>query len=309
MALEKSNRFENDLKETLQKTRMPITVAQYMKRLRVLNGDKPIQSFKFLLAFDTIKAKIESMNRALSTRCSYLTAVCAVLSTNAKYSKLHKRYVDLSKEMCKPIQDKLDANEKTDTQKESLIPMKEILDRREALDAKIAKGAEWPTYMEHLALSLYTMIQPRRNKDYTEMVFVLDEPAILNKALNYYVLSEDVFLFNNYKTVTTYGSQRVKVPKQLADVLERYIDQYMKVVPTQGDGPFYLLVSASGKRINDTNGMTRILNRAIGKKVSSSALRHIFLSHKYAETLEAMKEDSTAMAHSLDTQKEYIKTS
>jgi hypothetical protein len=36
-------------------------------------------------------------------------------------------------------------------------------------------------------------------------------------------------------------------------------------------------------------------------------LRHIFLSSKYGNTLEEMKEDSSAMGHSVSQQKDYIK--
>ena len=68
------------------------------------------------------------------------------------------------------------------------------------------------------------------------------------------------------------------------------------------------LVNADGTPITAVNAITRILNRIFGKKVGSSMLRHIYLSHKYGDKLEEMKEDADKMAHSMSQQKEYIKT-
>ena len=36
-------------------------------------------------------------------------------------------------------------------------------------------------------------------------------------------------------------------------------------------------------------------------------LRHIYLSSKYGDTLEEMKQDTNAMGHSLNQQRDYIK--
>jgi hypothetical protein len=62
-----------------------------------------------------------------------------------------------------------------------------------------------------------------------------------------------------------------------------------------------------GHPLVQTNSITKLLNRTFGKKISSSALRHIFLSDKYKDVAKDMKEDAEAMAHSVGQQKEYIK--
>jgi hypothetical protein len=49
------------------------------------------------------------------------------------------------------------------------------------------------------------------------------------------------------------------------------------------------------------------LNKAFGKKIGASALRHIYLSDKYGDSVEEKKKDAAAMAHSLSEQNEYIK--
>lgn len=301
-----SSRFESDLRDAMQTSRMPVTVGQYIIRLRILNGG-PLKSLKFLTDFESIKGKIENLEKALSTKISYLTAICAVLKSNKKYTKLHKNYVQLSLEMSKPLSEALETNQKDEKQKESIIAAEEIVEIRERLNSLIEAGdAPWPVYMQHLALCLYTLIPPRRNKDFSEMVIVLEEPAIMNKDLNYFVISESMFLFNNYKTSSTYGSQKMHVTEELSEVLDRYLQQYFKIVKIGDELPF-LICNESGKKLEIRNSMTRLLHKAIGKDIGSTALRHIYLSSKYAETLKEQKEDAAAMAHSLTMSRNYIK--
>ena len=52
--------------------------------------------------------------------------------------------------------------------------------------------------------------------------------------------------------------------------------------------------------------ITKILNDIFGLNVSTSMLRHIFLSDKYSNVEEQMKQDAIAMGHSSNTQSEYI---
>lgn len=300
-------RFEEDLKIKLAKTRMPITVSQYLRRLRVLNDGESLKSMKFLMDFPAISKKIDDLPGAVATKTSYLTSICAVLSLFPKYSKLHRQYVEKTMGLNKTLNDALDSNLKNEKQEESIVPMQEIIKARDAEKAKASKS--WESQLAYLLLSLYTMIQPRRNKDYSEMFFVLDEPATMDNTKNYYVMSTDEFIFNNYKTAKAHGQQRAKVSKELAAVIESYIERYMNVITMDAKAEEHpLLVLANGKRINPTNGITRILNKALGKNIGSSALRHIFLSNKYGSILKEQKVDAEMMGHSLAVQKDYTKT-
>lgn len=306
-----ANRFEQDLKMKLGTTRMPITVAQYIRRLRTFNNNESIKSIKFLMDFPKISNIIDKMDKAVSTKTSYLTAICAVLSLFPKYGKIYKLYVEKTNELNASLHDQLESNERNEKQEESIVPLKEITAQRDALAKVVAASAAppWDKYLSYVILCLYTLIQPRRNKDYSEMFFVFDEPENIDSSKNYYVLSTDMFIFSNYKTSQHKGQQRIKVNPKLAAVLEAYIEYYLQVIPIDKDADAHpLLVLKSGARINPTNGITRILNRALGKNIGSSALRHIFLSSKYGSVLKEMKEDASVMAHGLDTQRDYTKT-
>lgn len=295
------NRFMEDLREKLGKTRAPVTVGAYLRRLKLLNDDKPFQSMKFLMDYDGINKKIDDMNLTLNTKTSYLTAICAVLSCHPKYHALYKRYQDKMISNAGIIKDEYSKNEKNEKQLESIVPLDDVLKVRDSLKADFEEGKNWDKVLGYLLLAVYTMIPPRRNKDYAMCVVVLDEPETLDDTKNYYVASDRQFIFNNYKTKSCYGQQRITVPDELVAVLERYIE-----LVGAGD-EFYLLVDRKLNRLNEINGITRVLNRIMGKKIGSSALRHIYLSDKFADNLKERKEVADAMAHGLQTQSEYVK--
>lgn len=287
-----ARRFIEDLTEKLNKTRAPVTTGAYIRRLKTLNDNKPFSSMKFLMNTTAMIEKIETTGLSLNTKTSYLTAIVAVLSTFPKYSKVYKVYQSKMIENANKIKEAYSKNEKTDKQKESCIELSEVIKIRDELDKDS---------IEYLLLSLYTMCAPRRNKDYAEMVIVFDEPAELNKEKNYYVASDQQFIFNIYKTAKQYGSQKIDVPPELVDVLDKWILNH----PLNEQEEFPLLV-IKGKRINSVNGITRILNNVFDKNIGSSALRHIFLNDKFGDSLEERKKIANQMAHSVSTQQQYI---
>ena len=287
------NRFIQDLTEKLNKTRAPVTTGAYIRRLKTLNDNKPFQSMKFLMNTTTMIEKIEATGLSLNTKTSYLTAIVAVLSTFPKYSKIYNFYRGKMIQNANQIKTAYSTNEKNDKQKDSIIELSEVITIRESLNKNS---------IEYLLISLYTMCAPRRNKDYTEMFVVFDEPDELDTNKNYFVSSEQKFIFNNYKTAKLYGSQRISVPTALVDVLDNFIEKH----PMNEQDEFPLLVGSKGKRINNVNGITNILNNVFKKNIGSSALRHIFLNDKFGDCLDERKKIANEMAHSVSTQNNYI---
>jgi len=181
--------------------------------------------------------------------------------------------------------------EKTDKQEENWITWEQVIARRDALREKHTEEAE----RQYVALSLYTMMPPRRNRDYLEM----DVVARMNKKKkdrNLLVVNKSGmrFVFNQFKTDKTYGQQVVKVSKELEAVLRRYLAMHeVQMGPLFGTGLH-------------SNYMTNLLNSALGKNVGSSMLRHVFVSHfttaEDKAIIEKMFATADAMAHSMTTQ-------
>jgi len=288
-----ANRFIENLSEQLNKTRAPVTTGTYIRRLKTLNDNKPFSSMKWLLDTDAMINKIINTNLSFNTQTSYLTAIVAVLSLFPKYKKIYKIYRDKMISNANQIKEDYNKNEKTDKQQKTVIELSEVKKIRD----KLNKDS-----IEYLLLSLYTMIPPRRNLDYSNMYVVYDEPDVLDKKKNYYVTSNQEFIFNAYKTAKVYGTQRLDVPDELADVLENYI---LKHLLNEQD-EFMLLIDKKGKRINSVNGVTRILNKVFDNKISSTILRHIFINHKFGDVLDERKKVANQMAHSVNTQNQYI---
>lgn len=306
-------KYEEELRDKLSRGRAPVTVGQYIRRLQTLNDGKHITSLKYLSDVPAILERIDGMNLAFSTKTSYLTAICATLKLYPRYTKAYNQYLERMLSNIKDIKEDLASNTKNDKQHESIISLEEVLTIRNEHHKKALDGPmtykRWENLVAYLVLSLYTMIPPRRNKDFSHMVFVLEEPEVLDPELNYYVLADNQFVFNNYKTKEQYGKQVVSIPDDLQTVMALYIDAYLRHIPIPPNEEPPLLVHYNGQRINMVNGITRILNRAFGgRHIASSALRHITITDKYADTLKEQKELATAMAHSVSTQKDYIRS-
>jgi integrase len=126
---------------------------------------------------------------------------------------------------------------------------------------------------------------------------------------NYMDVDKKQFIFNAYKTARKEGQLREEIPSELQAIISIYLKLHPllkgKKIVKGTNVPF--LVYYDGKPLSQVNAITRILNKIFGKKVGSSMLRHIYLSSKYGNVLQDMKEDATAMSHSVDTQKDYIK--
>jgi hypothetical protein len=206
--------------------------------------------------------------------------------------------------MNKKIEDDAKENKKSATQDKNWMKWSEVQKKFDELVKKL-KGSKniseegYDNFLDVVILGLYTLLPPRRNVDYLLMK-VSKDGSNMDTKNNWFDMKKKQFIFNNYKTKKAFGQQIIDIPKELLDLLKKYI-KYKK------EGEDYLLVKFSGERLKSDNAITRRLNRIFGKNVSSSMLRHIYLSDKYGKVQEEMKDDAEAMAHSVSQQKEYIK--
>jgi hypothetical protein len=167
---------------------------------------------------------------------------------------------------------------KTQKQAENWMSWSEIVAIRDNLK---------PDSIEHLLLSLYVDIPPRRALDYTNMKMVDDG---IN---NYCDMKNKQFIFRKYKTAKTMGEQSEPISEELYKVIEAFHNKY--------DSDYLL-----GKSYTSPN-ITKMLNKIFKSKVSVNMLRHIYLSDKYGQQQKEMQSDALAMGHSGAMQKDYIK--
>ena len=69
-----------------------------------------------------------------------------------------------------------------------------------------------------------------------------------------------------------------------------------------------LLVNFVGQPYENNNDITRILYKIFNKKIGVNMLRHIFLTDKYKNVLNEMKDDAKAMGTSTNmVEDQYVK--
>lgn len=293
----------------------------YMRCLTTLAGGS-FRTLAFLVDVPAVEAKIA--DKALTTRKSYYAAAFAALSTKKtpQYVALARRYKALLDGNAEAIVAAAPA-EGTKTAREAAAWMDwpDVLAARDALPGRTLlagktrsfSAPEWLQITQYMLLCLYTMIEPRRVKDFQHMV-VLPKKApvplgytITDVSLNVLDMPMRRFVFNNYKTAKTYGQQIVAIPDELMTVLAAWWRHH----PLKRSGvPVLeppLIVDVDGVQPGSDNYICRMLNKALGRKISVSMLRHIYLSHRFGPMLEETAEAAAAMGHSTATQRTYIR--
>jgi hypothetical protein len=279
------------------------TIQMYLTKLRILNNNEPFTSLAFLKKVDAIKAKLESIQND-NTRKSYVASIVAVLNrqTDASSKKANEKYKSMFMKERSIFADKQALGEKSETQKANWMSQDEVVAKHAELDEKVnaIENKTKLTEKEHkmvedwLLLSLYVLQPPRRNADYYMMKFGMGT----DKNFNYVCLVKGVYLFNNFKT-SKGGSEEIEIPDKMKTIFKQYLD-----LTGLKAGDFILFQKDT--RRTSSNVITKALNRILGKKVGASMLRHIFLSDKYGDVKEEMKEDAEFMSHGSGMQKAYI---
>ena len=283
------------------------TSDAYIRTLYTLNGRQNFKNLNFLKK----TAEIESLlsNYADSTRKSMLASIVSVLAMAGQgFKKAHDSYSVPMMTLSKESKEFDSKNEKTAKQKDNWISWEDIQKKHQDLIGKVSPyvnkrsltASEWNTLQQLLVLSLYTMIPPRRNQDYL-LMDVGAKPESPDR--NLYEKAKQDFIFRKFKTAKTFGEQKENVPENLQSVL----DAYLTFHPLRKESTFPLLVTSDGRPITSGNAITRILNSVLGGKVGASMLRHIYLSHKFGDTLADMKSTAQKMGHSLSESHVYTK--
>ena len=248
------------------------TANQYLRYLKNIHG----QDFKNIAWIKDTENVVNTINEKYSpgTRASALNAVAVACEVTSNYGKFAKFYKSKFQEAIKPINDRRNTGQKTEKEEAYWLTWEEVIKRRDELEGE-----------EKVLLSLYTYIPPRRAMDYGTM-------EINSKTANSFDTETKKFVFRDYKTAGTYGEQEIPVPEELYTVLMDYL----------GD-------KKSGKLLTySTPSITKRLNKIFKpKKISVSALRHIYDTHHFGKVKANMTDTARLMAHSVSQQQQYIK--
>jgi hypothetical protein len=284
----------------------------YSKNIIRLNDGEPIKNYNFLKKTDVIISKIEHLKP--NSQRTYLISIVSTLKGLKGFEKEFKIYYNKMMELNNELKVN---NTKSETQEANWISQEEVLKIYHNLADKVLpllklkvnkkiNEKEWDDILDFVVLSLYVLQQPRRLKDYQLMKVIKSTKDLTEdyKDFNYYLPTNNKFLFYNFKTSHTYQLQEIDVSDELQNILL----QYLKIHPLRKDKNFFLLVNIKGEELKQVNSITRILNKIFNKKISVSMLRNIYLTDKFKTPMEELKETATNMGTSSSTiSNNYIK--
>jgi integrase len=150
----------------------------------------------------------------------------------------------------------------------------------------------------YVLLSCLLLIPPRRSTDY--VAFKLRNEDVHKDNYMETKGRKSYFVFNTYKTAKRYGQEKVEIPTALKTIINRW-----KLI-NRND---YLLVNTKmNKNINPTQ-LNSMLVDYFNRPLSTSLMRHIFLTEKYRDVpaIQEMEQTAKEMGHSLTQAMEYVK--
>lgn len=295
----------------------------YLISLRKLHEKiNPDKEFPSTLSWLKNKDKVMEhlVDMKLTTRKNYIAAIIVALSTDKeKYEKELKEYRDVLDGVAKEYKDGVEEQRKSEKESANWVSLDKLRKvmrkyKTEIMEKGLLKKdelnkKEMDLLQKWVVSSLYILDDnpPLRN-DYTmKVISKSDYDKLSDKEKNdnnYLVVksrNNKFFSLGEYKTDKKYGLKKIDVGSKLNSVLNIWL-KYNK--------SGYLLLNSKGDPMN-ANSLTKYLNKVFeptGKKISSTMIRHIFISEKIGgPTLKEKQEIADKMGHSVNTQELYKK--
>lgn len=284
---------------------------------RMNNGARTFDSLEWLSNSKPVLDEIATMNP--NTKRNYLNSVIVFFSTVKGHDETPawKAYTDARDELNQAFAEEQLKNRKTERQEQNWITAHEfdkviksyesLIKRHRILYAKptdIQKD-ELERLQDYVLLRLYREI-PSRN-DFAD-IKIMNPKEYVNEHTNNdnYLIhgrSQMHFMLHNWKTKRNdMDSRKIDVPPDLRRLIRAYIRKL--------DGRPYLFQNTRGGPLN-RNGLTKLFTRLFkrfypDKNISTSLMRHIFITNKYAEVSKEMAQDQNNLGHGEQQQKAYI---
>tara|TARA_R110000823_G_scaffold265083_1_gene385078 strand:+ start:121 stop:1065 length:945 start_codon:yes stop_codon:yes gene_type:complete len=305
------------LEDTINKSRniKANSLRAYMISLRKLHekleSDTDLDDISSWLCGKNVEKIINILaEMKITTRKNYIAAIIVALTTDKdKYEDVLKEYREYLSIIVEEYTKQLKTQKKSEKQEANWASMKELKEivsgykkeirKMDLANKELWSNKEFNLYQLYLVGLLYTELPPVR-LDYSNMMLITetDYKKLKEKDKNYLVLvsrNKKYFSLGSYKTEDKYGVHIIEIPTIINSVINKWLSHN-----TTG----YFLVNTQRNMLTD-NGLTKLLNKVFvdtGKKISSTMIRHIYLSGKYEANQAEMEKDAAAMLHSVGTQ-------
>ncbi len=303
------NTDPEDMRGVIQKARpnlRPASITQYEANLRKVRRLFGADSYDFLKSPAKVEDKIKDLH--FTTRRNILNAIIVFLLAIDKDNKMEKLISEYSEVRDQLNQKYIDDNKSgviSEKQKVNFAKMDEIDDmvERLRLEVNALKKKDRMTQNDISRLRAYVIFSmlkrlPTRN-DMSGMKLInqtmYKKLTQEEKEANNFLVDQKTkmkFVYNVYKTSKKYGENVIEVPDDLKPILRMYI-KTMGI--KNGDVMFAMTRNAISQLL------TKQSQRLIGKKISSTMMRKIYLSDKYSEVNDEKEKDSKIMMHDVNT--------
>jgi hypothetical protein len=277
-----------------------INSLKVLKKQLIPDYDKsePLMNADFLEDYEKVMEKINEEKR-ITTKKNRLTAVIVALTSDNKKADIIGKYSDKLKELSDKYLSFLRTQQKTDTQEKNWITYKELVEIVNKLMRKVKEygihkkdplkdkltAKEFTTLQRYVVLRTYLTFSLRN--DFANMKVLKRAeykklPRKEKEENNFLILAPSnrkYFYINQYKNKRYLGEKVLEIPSKLNKVINLWL---------KWNKSGWYLLRTDRKTPLSPNAITKFLNSlfnkyAEGKKISSSMIRHIIISHLLKE--------------------------
>lgn len=315
---------KEQIKEIIMKARGTKANSANLYAMNILRVAKLVDADPLAKSFP--KREMSKINKILDeakriARKNMLQALIIYMRSREDDEDDIKEFSEKLKIINKEIDNELSKQEKTASQQKNWATLKQLRGvlrqyEKELKAEKVfeASGELPKKIMDTLKLYVTGMLYlsgddnpPRRleygnmkilnKKEYSELS---EKDAKDNNYLVVYGRNKKIFHLGNYKTSNKYGILTIPVGKALNKVLNVWL---------KFNNSNYLLSNGKDRPLNGSQ-MTKLLYQVfdpIGKQISATMLRHIYLSEKFPAVNQEKAETAMLMSHSVETAQDYSK--
>jgi predicted amino acid-binding ACT domain protein len=309
---------KENLAETIKKSRpnakdstIKMYVSNLMKLMKLFEKD----NLKFLNKPQDISEKLSDLH--YTTQRNYYNAIIVYLMSIEEDEDILKEYNDLRDDLNKKYEDEQATGTISDKQKDNFVDISEVNKMIEKMgeeikEKKIKKKEDLTAkdkalLQVYIIYNIYTRIPLRNDISGMEVINKRAYNKLTEsekKEKNFLVINKNkmFFVINKFKTQSKYQELNIDIPKDLEKLLRIYI---------RINGMGVLFKSSTGKPLS-RNALSQLLiktsKKYMGKSISTTMLRKIYLSSKYAKVKEEMEKDAHNLGHSVSMQQSvYVK--
>ncbi len=301
------------VKEAIEKARpnlKPNTINQYIVQLNKIRKEFDADDLKFITKIKDVEDKVSEKH--FTSQRNLYNAIIVYLMAIEGDKDIIKEYSDIRDKLNEKYEEEQQSGKISEKQGKNFVDISEIQKMIDEMEKEIKtyKKKESLTSKQKQLLKAYTLFNiliriPTRN-DQAGMILIsktmYNKLKEEDKKKDNFLLMEKTsmkFIYNVYKTAKKYAENIVDIPKDLEKILRMYI-RLNKI--NSGEVLFPMTKNAQSQLL------LKMSQKYMGKRISSTMIRKIYLSSKYGDTLKEMKKDAKMMGHDTATaQKVYVK--